>query len=177
MANQTFSQIVEENFDEIHKNFRIGLKNKGYSYIEDLMNDAFINCNLALHGKKLSKKEAIKYYWAAYINKYKTFISKDRYTFFEDMSDFDHEDDEYNDSIDEIYNIIIDGIRDKYGVKKAYIWEMYVCYGKSSKELRKMGFNVDNFVYFNKQVKRYIRNHIIPNNKRLQELIKYRKFD
>ena len=174
MAKLTFADIVEENFDEIQKNFRAGLKNKGYPYIEDLMHDAFINCNSALQGKEMSKKDAIKYFWTAYINKYKTYLTQNKYECFEDMIEFDQIDDEYNNSTDEIYNIIMKAVQDKFGVKMAYVWELYACHGKSAKEIRNMGFEVDNFVYLNRQVKRYIYNHVIPENNRLRELIRYR---
>ena len=53
---------------------------------------------------------------------------------------------------------------------------MYACQGMSAKEIRAMGLNdVTNFAYFTKQVKRYIKNHIIAENKELQELINIRK--
>ena len=95
---------------------------------------------------------------------------------FEDMIDeIDDINEEYNDIPDKIYDIIIKAIQDKFGLKKAFIWELYVCQGKSAKEIRNMGFNVENFVYLTRQIKRYISNHLIPNNKELQELIKNRK--
>lgn len=169
--NNTFKEIISDNFIEISRNFKIGLYNKGYVYYDDLMNDAFISCNNALKDKKLSKKEAIKYYWTAYINKYKTYHSKiNHYIPIED-NDIDVEYSSYDDSMDQIYDIIISSIRDKFGIKDAYIWELYICQGKSSKEIRNMGFNVDNFVYFTRKIKRYIINHIIPNNRKLRELI------
>ena len=172
-----FEDIIIENFAEIQRNFKSGLLNKGYLYDEDLMNDAFISCNNALNKKDLSKKEAIKYFWTAYINKYKTKMSKTpHHLSIEDVvEDFDNIDEEYNDVPDKIYDIIIQAIRDKFGLKKAFIWEMYVCQGKSAKEIRNMGFTVDNFVYLTRQVKRYINNQLIPNNQELCELIQCRK--
>lgn len=172
-----FEDIVIENFVEIQRNFKSGLINKGYSYDEDLFNDAFISCRNALSDKELTKKEVIKYFWTAYVNKYKTKMSKNKnHLSFEDMIDeIDDINEEYNDVPDKIYDIIIKAIQDKFGLKKAFIWELYVCRGKSAKEIRNMGFDVDNFVYLTRQIKRYIHNHLIPNNKELQELIKNRK--
>lgn len=173
--NNTFANIVADNFQEIQRNFKAGLRSKGYQYNEDIMNDAFISCIKSLKDRILSKKEAIKYYWTAYINKYKTMISKNKLKYIDVLDDIDSEDEDYDDTIDEIYEIIINAIRDKFGLKDAYIWELYACQGKTSKYIRNMGFNVDNFVYFTRKIKRYIENHVIPNNKKLQELIKYRK--
>ena len=175
MDKQTFAEIVSENFEEIHHNFQSGLKSKGYEYNEDLMNDAFISCNSTLMNKKLTKQEALRYYWTSYINKYKTWSSKKKYVPLPD--DYEEYDDEpYNTTKDEIYRMIIDGLIDKFGIRKTYIWELYACQGVSAREIIKMGFHdVENFVYFNRQIKRYIQHHIIRDNKKLQELIDCRK--
>lgn len=175
MDKYTFSEIVSENFIEIQRNFQSGLKVKGYEYNEDLMNDAFISCYSALADKKMTKQEAIKYYWTSYINKYKTWSSKKKYTSLPD--DYEECDEEpYSTTTDEIYRIIIDGLIDKFGILKTYLWELHTCQGKSAKEIEQMGFDkIENFVYFNRQIKRYINKHIIPNNKKLQELIECRK--
>lgn len=176
MINQNFNEIISSNFDEIVRNFKTGLRNKGYNYYEDLMNDAFISCSNALKNKQLTKKEAIKYYWTSYINKYKTYHSKIVNCIPIDEEIDDIESIEYDDTADQIYNIILSAIQDKFGVRKAYIWDLYVCQDKSSKEIRNMGFEVDNFIYFTRKIKRYIMNHVIPADKKLQELIeKYYK--
>lgn len=155
-----FEDIIADNFEEIQLNFKIGLNKKGYLYDEDIMNDAFINCAKTLQNKLLTKKDAIKYYWVAYINKYKTYSKKSQK--FIEMIDDIIDTEQYNINIDIFYNEIIKAIQDKFGVKKAFIWELYVCHGKTAKEIRNIGFDeVDNFVYFNRQIKRYIINHIL----------------
>lgn len=174
--NNTFQNIIIENFDEIQRNFKSGLKNNGYSYNEDLMNDTFISCCQTLGDKSLTKKEAIKYYWVSYLNKYKTYKTKTNRFVELDDNDYEDPEDEYDESIDKIYDIIMNAIRDEFGIRDAYIWELYVCKGISSKKIRQMGFNhIDNFVYFKRKIKRYILHHVIPDNPELQELIKYRK--
>lgn len=163
-----FEDIIVDNFEEIRNNFKIGLNKKGYLYNEDIMNDAFISCMKTLQNKLLTKKDAIKYYWTAYINKYKTY-SKQSKKFIEMIDDI-IDINQYNIYADILYDEIIKAIRDKFGVRKAFIWEMYVCQGKTSKEIRSMGFNdIDNFIYFNRQVKRYLTNHIL-NKKHFLEL-------
>ena len=176
MSN-TFSEIVAENFSEISRNFHSGLVAKGYEYDEDIMSDAFIRCCTTLKDKQMTKQEALKYYWVAYINKYKTKVLKPHIIeMYEDMTEFDDiEDEKYNNTIDKIYNIIIKELQDKYGVRKACIWEMYACEGMTVKEIKKLGFDdIDNYAYFAKQIKRYIKNHIVKENQELKELIKYR---
>jgi integrase len=179
MNDTTFSNIVAENYNEICRNFKAGLKAKGYPWDEDIMNDAFISCCNTLKDKEISKTEAIKYYWVAYINKYKTSLNRASiFEYHDDMEEVfdDIETEKYNSTTDRIYDIIITELQDHYGVRKATIWEMYACQGMSSKEIRAMGLDdIDNYAYFTKQVKRYIKNHIIPENRELQELIAERK--
>lgn len=178
-AESMFSEIIAANYNEIIRSFKAGMKNHGYTFDEDIMHDAFISCFNSLKDKKLTKQEALKYYWVAYVNKYKTKQERahiiDCYDNIEEEFD-DIETEQYNSITDKIYDIIITGVQDHFGVRKASIWEMYACQGKSSKEIRAMGLNdIDNYAYFTKQVKRYIKNHIIAENRELQELIAERK--
>lgn len=184
MKTDTFANIIAEKFEEIRDNFKKGLANKGYIFDEDLMNDAFISCNNTLKDNKLTEKEAIKYYWTAYINKFKTAeANKKPIVSFDDIvegydTDIDEEIDvvnePYNEDIDKIYNIILDEIRDNYGLKLAYIWELHVCYGKTPKQIRSMGIDDEiNYNSFCKKVKRFI-NRTINGNESLKELIKNR---
>lgn len=169
----TFPEIIANNYDEIIRNFRNGLKSKGYEYDEDLINDAYISCHTTLKDKLMTKQEALKYYWTAYINKYKDKMSKPYTTeLCEDMNEYDDiAVTVYNQSVDKIYDKVIAGLQDKYGVRKAWVWEMYTCKGMTSKQIKEMGINdVSNYSYFTKQVKRYIKNHIIPEDKELKEL-------
>ena len=175
MDKQSFAEIVSANFTEIQRNFRSGLKDKGYEYNEDLMNDAFISCMTALKDKNLTKQEAIKYYWTSYINKYKTWSQRHQYVPI--PGDYEEIDDShYDPTTDEIYNMIMEGLRDEFGVRIAYIWELHFCEGKTAKEIAKMGIpGVENYVYLGRKIKRFITKHIIPNNPRLKELIDCRK--
>ena len=51
MINQNFNEIISSNFDEIVRNFKAGLRNKGYNYYEDLMNDADLLINFIFNDK------------------------------------------------------------------------------------------------------------------------------
>lgn len=177
---RTFAEIITDNFTEIQRNFKIGLKDTGYSYDEDLLNDAFISCNAALKDKPMKKEEAIKYYWTVYINKFKTKKTKEAKhptVYLEDLKDFDEPlDTVYRDEPDKIYNIILDAVKKKYGEREAHIWELYICRKVSIDEIKKMGFtDIENFPYFTKRIKRYILTHVVPENPELQYLLKIRK--
>jgi hypothetical protein len=175
----TFCQHVGKYYDEIRKNFKACAGKNNIQWSEDILHDAFISCNNTLKDKIIDKKEAIKYYWVAYVNKYRTQMSKQKkFDSIEDLTELDDEElnlecGSYNNIPDKIYDIIMSGVQDQFGLRIAYIWDLYTCRGYSSKELREMGFDfIQNFVYFSKSIKRYIKHHIIPQNAELQELIK-----
>lgn len=179
MNEKTFSDIVAENYTEIERNFRSGLKSKGYPWDEDIMNDAFLSCYNSLKDKKITKQYALKYYWVSYINKLKTKLNKSSLIDYkEDMTEEfeDIETKKYDSTIDRIYDIIITELQDHFGVRKASIWEMYTCQGMSSKNIKASGLNcINNYAYFTKQIKRYIKKHIVLKNKELKELLIVRK--
>ena len=170
----SFADIVANNYDEIKRNFKAGLKDRGYEWDEDLLNDAFISCNSALKDKPISKTEALKYFWTSYINKFKSKQSKKKPE--ESIEDYDVDPicPVYNQEIDKLYKAIVSAVQDEYGLRKAYIWELYVCEGKSAKEIKAMGFNdIDNFIYFSRKVKRFIKRYIAENPD-IKELVKNR---
>lgn len=168
----TFSNIITNKFNEIQHNFKIGLPKKGYRYDEDIMNDVFINCCKTLKDKELTEKEAIKYYWTSYINRYKTELKKEKPHETLDENEYIENDPSYDKDLDLIYDIILKAVEDRYGIRDSYVWKMYVCFGVSSKELRNQGFNhIDNYIYFSRMIKRYILNHVIPENPTLKNLI------
>lgn len=168
----TFAEVVAYNYEEIKRNFKAGLKDKGYPWDEDIMNDAFISCNSALKDKPITKSDAIKYYWTAYINKFKSQKLKEEDIVSLDDIDYDCIDEPYVKDIDRIYDIVISELQDEFGIRETYIWELYELKGVSSKKLKAMGVDIDNFIYFNKKIKRYIKKRIIPNNPMLKDLVK-----
>ena len=185
-ANYTshFADIVADNYDNILENFKRGLKNKGYSFDEDVFMDTFISCNTTLNNKKLNKEEAIKYFWTSYVNKLKTLSSQNSNTvYIEDMfvrneNDFGDPWDElniidstYNENIDDLYDLIISLLKEKYGERELNICDLHVCRGVHTKELIDMGYTDIDFEYLTKKMKRYIKNHIVKDNKYIAELL------
>ena len=118
----TFAEVVAHNYDEIKRNFKAGLKDKGYPWDEDIMNDAFISCNSALKDKPITKSDAIKYYWTAYINKFKSQKLKEEDIASLDDIDYDCIDEPYINDIDKIYDIVIAELQDEFGIRETYIW-------------------------------------------------------
>jgi hypothetical protein len=177
-----FADIVADNFYEIRDNFKRGLKGKGYEYDEDVLSDAFISCNLSLKDKYLTKEEAVKYYWTSYINKLKTKSSKPLNTVyisdisydddvFDQYKDIDVIDEQYNEDIDILYNYIMNKVVEKYGEYEARIFELHICQGIHTKDLIAMGYVDVNFEYLIKKIKRYIKTHVIKEDKFASSLL------
>ena len=181
-----FADIVADNFYEIQRNFKRNLKGKGYEYNEDILSDTFISCNNTLKNKMLTKEEGIKYFWTAYVNKLNTAASQKNNTVYiaelsyhdedswgpyNEYEDIDTIDEQYNSDIDKLYDYIMEAIKDKYGEIEANIFELHICKGIHTKELKELGYGDINIEYLVKKIKRYINTHIVKNNKIIDELI------
>lgn len=157
-----FSVIISENFEEIRNNFKSGLKSRGYKYDEDILADTFIKCNSTLKDKKLTKKEAIKYFWVSYINTIKNDNKQNKKTV-ELSNKYDIINDEYNDDIDNLYNIIIKELYNKFGEKTTNIWIQYKFNKKTFKDILNT-YDVDkDFQYTIKKIRKYLKNDLYKN--------------
>lgn len=164
----TFSMIIANNFDDIKKNFKNGLKYHGYKYDQDILADTFIKCNSALKDKLLTKKEAISYFWTSYINNLKR---TKPIKFVELSEDIDIENVEYEDYIDDIYNTITTHIKEEYG-DIGEIWIDYTCGPEFGTKVLKNKWNSDKSAYYNiKKIRRYIKDKLIPNDQELSEKV------
>ena len=69
----------------------------------------------------------------------------------------------YNKDIDDIYDIIINELKDHFGEQEINEWVDHICYGKPYK-----GEHLD---YLTKKIRRYILHKVIGKNKILKELV------
>lgn len=169
MCCDKFSNIVANNFVEIKKNFKTGLKNSGYKWDEDIFMDAYVKCDSVLKDKLMDKKEALRYYWAAYINKMKNKY-KSRYAISEEIpEDYDKIDEVYNEDKDLLCETIYQSVKSKFGDSIAKAWVDHRCFGKKSDVIMKeYGFDQD-FHYILKRIKKYI-NEELMDDKYIKEL-------
>ena len=115
MCSERFSTIVANNFVEIKKNFKTGLKNSGYKWDEDIFMDAYVKCDGVLKDRLIDKKEALRYYWTAYINKMKNKY-KSRYSVMDEIpEDYDKIDEEYNEDKDLLCDELYKSVKNKFG--------------------------------------------------------------
>lgn len=155
-----FATIISSNFNEICKNFKIGLKKQGYKYNYDILADTFIRCHNRLQGKLMSKKEAIKYLWVAYINRLKNEYNKSD-KLIDLPEEFDIVDDEYDVNIDKLYNHITSEVRKKFGDKITSLWVDYTCHNKTYNNIIEENPDINSFQYTLRKIKKFINNEII----------------
>lgn len=163
MCCDKFSNIIASNFVEIKKNFKTGLKNSGYKWDEDIFMDAYIKCDSVLKDKIMDKKEALRYYWTAYINKIKNKY-KSRYVVMDEIPEnYDKIDEEYNEDKDLICEIMYEAVVKKFGKSIANAWVDHRCFGKKADIIMKeYGFDQD-FHYILKRIKKYINEDLMEN--------------
>ena len=169
MCSERFSTIVANNFVEIKKNFKTGLKNSGYKWDEDIFMDAYVKCDSVLKDRLMDKKEALRYYWTAYMNKMKNKY-KSRYSIMEEIpEDYDKIDEEYNEDKDLLCEELYKLVKDKFGESVSRAWVDHRCFGKKADIIMKeYGFDQD-FHYTLKRIKKYIVEEL-DKNTYIQEL-------
>lgn len=172
-SEKEFAIIIAENFEEIQRNFKTGLFNHGYEYNEDILTDAFIKCNSTLKDHKMTKKEAIKYFWVAYLNRMKNNIKRNKISI-GIPENYDKPDNIYNDDIDSIYNNVLQILSKEFGQDTTHAWKKYICKQKTYKELVESGEVGDNFLYMIKKIRKFLKTslHDHPQIKELLENIR-----
>ena len=114
MYTGTFSEIVGKDYDTIKNIFINKSNNRSLLWCEDTFHDVIIKCIEKFEDKIISNEEAIKYSWTAYINSILNYIDKSNIETDLD-EEYDIEDTEYNNDIDNIYNVILEDIKENFG--------------------------------------------------------------
>lgn len=164
-----FVEIISQNFAEIKNNFKSGLGKLGYEYSEDILADTFIKCNSALNDKKLTKKEAIKYFWTAYINTLKNIKVKNK-KFIEMPENIDMINEEYNNDIDKLYDAVIKMLYDKFGEEDINIWIQYKFNKTTFNEILNIYNNDKSLQYMFKKIGKFLK-HNIYNDKNIIKIL------
>lgn len=169
MYKDKFSTIIANNFPEIKRTFKSGLKNSGYKWDEDIFMDTYIKCDNVLGDRIIDKKEALKYFWTAYINKLKNYY-KSKHSIIEVIrDDYDMIDKEYNIFKDILCNEIYKMVKKEFGKEIANAWVDYRAYHKSVNEIMEKYHFKQDFHYTLRKIKKYI-NEIIRNDPYIIEL-------
>lgn len=169
----TFLTHVAGSYGEIKGNFKKGLSKMKYSFDEDLFSDTILKCNNTFGDKVITKEEALKYFWVAYLNGYKNDKKKYAVKNAEAIPDnFNIADNrpEYNYEIDDTYNIIIDALKDRFGEKNADAWVKHILFKKPYNKMLEDNEIPQNFHYTIKKIKKFLQGEI-RNNKSIQQMV------
>ena len=155
--------IISVHYNEIKSLFKSRSYKSNTVFDEDSFNDAFIKCANRFGNMEITYDTATKYFWAAYINTFKTNKIK------ESKLETVELDVDVHDCIDEpdtnIYNIVMDAISFKYGENLMLMYSLYKFHNWSKTDLIMAGYDIDDdFDYHIKEihkfVKTYCKNHI-----------------
>lgn len=153
-----FADLISEDFQNIRRSFINRSKAVGYIFDEDLFMDAYVNCQVKLGDKPMTKIECIKYFWVAYHNKLK--IPKQKLQTVELNTTLEqtymNKNEEYHAFIEDKCDEIERVVRKKYDSEIVDAWLLHMYEGKSYRELYAMGY-VFNFKNIFKQIHQYLR--------------------
>lgn len=164
-----FVEIISQNFVEIRNNFKSGLRKLGYEYDEDILADTFIKCNSTLNDKKLTKKEAIKYFWTAYVNTLKNVKLRNK-KITEFPENFDMINDEYNDDVDKLYDTVMEILYNNFDENDVNIWIQYKFNKTTFNEILKLYDSDKNLQYIFKKIGKFLKNNIY-NDKNIVKIL------
>lgn len=155
------------------KIMRLATKND-IEFDEDVFMDTIVKCLTTFSKDNATNEEIEKYFWTAFKQNSYSYFSRDK---FKDSVDFESfkesiEVAEYNADIDDIVNLLKNEVEKEFGRDICEAWLLHICEDYTYSELEKRGYEGLNLHNEFRQIKRYINNKIIKNNKQLKTLLK-----
>ena len=141
---------------------------------EDVFMDTIIRCMTTFSKDDATNVDIEHYFWRAFKQNSFSYFTRNK---FRDAINFDVFgdgiiNDEYNADIDEIVDLLKNEVEKEFGTQICDAWILHVCYGYTYSELEQRGYEGLNLHNEFRQIKRYINNKIIKNNKQLKTLLK-----
>lgn len=173
-------------FDIFKTDFTDGSVLDKYSHLEyymnkdrDLFNDSFLSCYEAIKDRNFDEESTIKYFTTVLINNFKKGKKKNTVNY-EDIYPVEEDDicdpDKHRETECEIYDIINEKIKEKFGETKYLVWKLHFADNKSYDDLIEMGYDDINFHNLFRQINSYVKNKLPKENVELQELLKKTSF-
>lgn len=168
-----FLHNIEPRFNAFREKIIKMASKNNVPFDDDVFMDTIITCTKTFSNQNATDNDVDNYFWVAFKqNSFSTFsINKFRNTVnFDDFGD-DIIDDDYNADIDEIVDLIKSEVKNKFGDNIYEAWLLHVCSGYTYTELDKCGYEGLNLHNEFRQIKRFISNKVIQNNKRFKTLL------
>lgn len=168
-----FFHNLEPRFESFReKMMKLASKNN-VPFDDDVFMDTVITCSNTFAKQDATDNDVDNYFWVAYKQNSFSKFTRDK---FRDTINFDDFgdifiDEDYNADIDEIVDLIKSEVKNKFGDNIYEAWLLHVCSRYTYTELEKCGYEGLNLHNEFRQIKRFISNKVIKNNKRLKNLL------
>jgi hypothetical protein len=164
---------VGPRFNKFKRNIAKIAKQNKIPFDEDVFMDTIIKCSNTFNNEDANDIDIDNYFWIAYKQNIFSTFSRDK---FKDVVNFDDITEniiyeEYNADIDDVVDLIKSEVKKEFGDKIYDAWILHICNNKSYTEL-----DIDDYKGLNlhnefRQIKRFIFNKLIKNNKKLKTLL------
>jgi hypothetical protein len=169
-----FFHNVEPRFESFKKKIKKLSTKSDIIFDEDVFMDTIIRCMETFSTENASDSDVDNYFWIAF--KQNSFSNFSRNKFrntvnFDDFGDVTINE-EYNADIDEIVDLLRNEVEKEFGSQICDAWILHICYDYTYAELEKRGYEGLNLHNEFRQIKRYIHNKVLKENKKLKNLLK-----
>lgn len=173
-----FFRNVEPRFEPFKKNIKKMAIQNNIMFDEDVFMDTIIKCATTFSNKNATNKDIDMYFWMAFKqNSFSNFSrNKFRDTVNFDNINIDIFNENYNSDIDNILDLIKDEIINKFGENIYNAWILHICDEYTYTQLEENGYKGLNLHNDFRQIKRFIKQKLIKNNKILKELLRENNF-
>ena len=174
-----FFNNVTPRFNSFKKNIERMEKESNIFFDEDVFMDTIIKCSDTFNKQDATNLDVDHYFWIAY--KQNSFSNFSRNKFrdtvnLDDFGDSIFEDDDYNADVDEIIGLIKNEVKNKFGEQIYNAWILHVGYDYTYQELELCGYKGLNLHNEFRQIKRYICQKFVNENKTFKRLLKENNF-
>lgn len=176
-ANTLSANIFFANVEQRFNKFKRGIVNKTKQskipFDDDVFMDTLIKCSNTFNNIYATNSDIDNYFWIAYKQNIFSTFSRNKFKNRVNFDDITETviNEEYNADIDDVVDLIKNEVKKEFGDKIYNAWIEHICNDKSYAEL-----DIDDYKGLNlhnefRQIKRFIFNKLIKNNKKIKTLL------
>lgn len=173
-----FFHNVEPRFESFKKQIIKMAAQNGIPFDEDVFMDTIIRCTTTFSNYNATNKDVDAYFWTAFKQNCFSNSSRDKFknSVNLDNTNIDVLNDEYNSDIDEIFTLITNEVKNKFGENVCNAWILHICNNYTYAQLEENGYKGLNLHNLFRQIKRYIKQKFIIKNTGLTNLLRENNF-
>lgn len=166
------------NVDARFESFKTKMQKMAYKakigFDEDIFMDTLVKCMHSFKNPSPTNDDVDRYFWSAFRQNTYTSISRDRLRNRVNIETLPEsiDESEYDETIDDIANMMEEEIRSTFGDNVYEAWALHVCENKTYKELDRLGYEGMNYHNEFRQIKRYMTGKFLKKNIKFHKLVK-----